>query len=125
MAGEFIADYIFDLALAELDTNATHQYICSQAPTTFTEATSTYALGVKVTPSVGAPANGASNGRRVTVAAITDGSVTGTGTATHWAITKTTGSTLMATGPLSASQGVTSGNTFTLGAFDITIPDAV
>jgi hypothetical protein len=51
--------------------------------------------------------------------------VTGTGTATHWAITKTTGSTLMATGPLSASQGVTSGNTFTLGAFDITIPDAV
>ena len=120
----FIADYIFDLALAEFDTNATHLYICSQEPATFTEATSTYALGNKSSLTVGAPANGVSNGRRVTVAAITDGSVTGTNTATHWAITKTTGSTLMATGALSAPQAVTNGNTFTLGAFDITIPDA-
>lgn len=120
----FIADYIFDLALAELDTNATHLYICSQEPTTFAEATTTYALGNKSSLSIGAPANGASNGRRVTVASITDGSVTATATATHWAITKTTGSTLMATGALSASQAVTNGNTFTLGAFDITIPDA-
>ena len=120
----FIADYIFDLALAELDTNATHLYITSAEATTFTQATSTYALGNKATPSVGAPANGAVNGRRVTVASFTDGSVTATGTATHWAITKTTGSTLMATGALSASQGVTNGNTFSLAAFDVTIADA-
>jgi hypothetical protein len=120
----FIADYIFDLALAELDTNATHLYITSAEATTFTQATSTYALGNKATPSVGAPANGAVNGRRVTVASFTDGSVTATGTATHWAITKTTGSTLMATGALSASQAVTSGNTFSLAAFDVTIADA-
>jgi len=124
MAGEFIADYIFDLALAELDTNATHLYICSQAPVTFTEATTTYALGNKATPSIGAPTNGDSNGRKVVVAAITDGTVSGTATATHWAITKTGGSTLMATGPLAAPQSVTSGNVFTLAAFNITIADA-
>jgi len=120
-----IADYIFDLALAELDTNATHLYICSQEPTTFTEATSTYALGVKTSLNIGAPADRGGGGRKVTVASITDGSVTGTATATHWAITKTTGSTLMATGSLSAGQAVTNGNTFTLAAFDIGIPDAV
>lgn len=120
----FIADYIFDLALAELDTATTTLYITSAEATTYAEASSTFALGNKTALSIGAPANGASNGRRVTVAAITDGSVTATNTATHWAITKD-GTTLMATGALSASQAVTNGNTFTLGAFDITIPDAV
>lgn len=120
----FIADYIFDLALAELDTNATHLYICSQEPVTFTEAVTTYGLGVKTSPSVGAPANGAVNGRRVTVASFTDGSVTATATATHWALTKTSGSTLMATGALASSQAVTNGNTFSLAAFDVAIADA-
>ncbi len=120
----FIADYIFDLALAELDTEATHLYICSQEPTTFTEATATYDLGVKTSLSISAPENGASNGRRVQIVTFSDGSVTDTGTATHWAITKTTGSTLMATGALSASQAVTSGNTFSLAAFSITFADA-
>ena len=58
------------------------------------------------------------------VAAITDGSVTANGTASHWAITDTGNSRLLATGALAASQAVSSGNTFTLGAFDIGIPDA-
>jgi hypothetical protein len=119
----FLADYILDLALSELDTATATLYICSAEPTTFAEASSTYALGNKATPSIGAPANRTPNGRKVTVAAITDGSVTATGTATHWAITKS-GTTLMATGALSASQAVTNGNTFTLAAFDIGIPDA-
>jgi hypothetical protein len=60
----------------------------------------------------------------VTIAAITDGIVTATGTATHWAITDTANSRLLATGSLSASQVVTNGNMFTLGAFDIGIPGA-
>lgn len=119
----FIADYIFDLALAELDTATSTLYICSAEPTTYAEASSTYALGNKTSLSIGAPANGVSNGRRVTVASFTDGSVTGTNTATHWAITKS-GTTLMATGALSSSQAVTSGNTFSLAAFDIGIADA-
>jgi len=59
------------------------------------------------------------------VAAITSsatGSITGTGTATHYAISNGS-DTLYATGSLSASQAVTSGNTFTLAAFTIAIPD--
>lgn len=119
----FIADYIFDLALAELDTATATLYICSQEPVSYAEASSTYALGNKTSLSIGAPANGVSNGRRVTIASFTDGAVTATGTATHWAITKS-GTTLMATGALASSQAVTNGNTFTLAAFDIAIADA-
>jgi hypothetical protein len=118
----FIADTVFDNGLTVLDTNGTRIDICSQEPTTYAEATSTYTLG-NATVNTGAPANGAVDGRRVTVPAITTGSVTGTGTATHWSLTNGS-STLYATGPLTASQAVTNGNTFTLDAIDITIRDA-
>lgn len=121
----FLADYIMDLALAELDTAGNRLDICSAEPTNYTLATATNSLGNKTALSIGAPADRTPNGRKVTVAAITDGTVTATGTATHWAISKTGTSTLMATGALSASQAVTSGNVFTLAAFDIGIPDAV
>ncbi|MDI6770104.1 MAG: hypothetical protein QMD04_10585, partial [Anaerolineales bacterium] len=62
------------------------------------------------------------SGRKVTVPSISDGAVTATGTATHYAVVDTANSRLLATGALSASQVVTNGNTFTLTAFDIGIP---
>lgn len=121
----FIADYVLDAALAKLDTEANRLDICSTEPASYAAATSTNSLGNKTSLSVGSPADRTPNGRKVAVAAITDGSVTATGTATHWAITDTGNSRLLATGALAASQAVTSGNTFTTGAFDIGIPDAV
>ena len=120
----FINDRVFDNGLTVLDTEANRLDICSQEPVSYAEATSTYTLGNKTSLSVGAPQDGVTNGRRVVVAAITDGTVSGTGTASHWAITDTGNSRLLATGALSASQAVTGGNTFTLAAFNITIPDA-
>ena len=120
-----IADYVLDAALSKLDLEANRLDICSSEPTTYTQATSTNTLGNKTGFTIGAPSDRTPNGRRVTTSAITDGTVTGTGTATHWAITDTTNSRLLATGALAASQAVTSGNTFTLGAFDLGIPDAV
>jgi hypothetical protein len=120
----FIADYVLDAALSKLDTEANRLDICTQEPTTYTEATTTYTKGNKTSLSVGAPADRTPNGRKVTVAEITDGTVSGTGTVTHWAIVDTGNSRLLATGSLSSSQAVTSGNTFTLAAFDIGIPDA-
>jgi len=120
----FLADAVLDNGLQYLTTNGGALYICSQQPTNYTEATSTYALGNK-TLTVGSPQDGASSGRRVIVPAITDGSVTGTNTATHWAVVKTSATTaLLAAQSLSAPQAVTSGNTFTLDAISITIPDA-
>lgn len=119
-----IADYLYDLALAELDTEGDRLDICSQEPTTYAEATSTYTLGNKTSLSIGAPADGSPSGRKVDVAAITDGSVTSTGTATHWAIVDVSNTRLLATGPVAVNQVVTSGNTFTMGTFPITILDA-
>ena len=104
-------------------TEANRIDITSQEATSYADATSTSTLGNSTSLSIGAPADRAGGGREVTVAAITDGSVTGTGTATHYAIVDTVNSRLLATGSLTASQAVTNGNTFTLTSVDIGIPD--
>lgn len=114
---------VFDNGLTVLDTEANKVLVTSQEAGTYAEANSTYALGNSTSLSIGAPADRSGGGRKVAVAAITDGSVTGTGTATHYALVDTNNSRLLATGALTASQAVTSGNTFTLATFDIGIPD--
>lgn len=119
MAGEFINDEVFDQGLDYADTNGVRIDITSQVATTYTEATSTYTLGNE-TVNTGSTEAGATDGRRVIVPAIAAGSVTATNTATHWSLTDNS-SVLIATGPLSSSQGVTSGNTFSLDAISITI----
>jgi hypothetical protein len=114
---------VFDNGLTVLDTEANRIDITSQEATSYAEATSTYTLGNSTSLSIGAPQDRSGGGREVVVAAITDGSVTGTGTATHYAIVDTANSRLLATGSLTASQSVTSGNTFTLSSVAIGIPD--
>lgn len=114
---------VFDNGLTVLDQEANKVLVTSQEASTYTEANSTYALGNSTSLSIGAPADRSGGGRKVAVASITDGSVTGTGTATHYALVDTNNSRLLATGALTASQAVTSGNTFTLATFDIGIPD--
>lgn len=120
----FIADRVLDFGLNVLDTEANRLDICSSEPATYAAATTTASLGNRTSLAIGAPAARSPSGRRVTVAAISDGTVTGTGTATHWAVVDTVNSRLLATGALASSQAVTSGNTFTLAAFDIGIPGA-
>lgn len=122
MAGEYINDEVFDQGLDYADTNGTRIDILSQAVTSYADR-GTYTLGNKTGLNTGATEAGATDGRRVIVPAITDGSVTGTGTATHWALSDGS-AVLIACGPLSSSQAVTSGNTFTLDAISITIRDA-
>lgn len=118
----YLNDEALDSGLDWVDTNGTRIDICSAEPATYAEATSTYTLGNKTGLNTGAAEDGDASGRKVVVPEITDGTVTGTDTATHWALTDGS-SILLAANTLSSSQGVTSGNTFTLGAIDITIPD--
>ena len=120
----YLHDDILDQALNYISTNTENLYITSQEAGTFAEASSTYALGSKASPTFTGPANGDTSGRKVTCDAISDGSVSADGTASHWSLTDDSASKLLATGALSSSQSVTSGNTFTLTAFDIEIPDA-
>jgi hypothetical protein len=116
-----LANAVLDDGLSTLTTNGTRIDICSTEPTTYAQATSTYSLGTSST-TTGSPADRTGGGREVTVAAVTDANVTGTGTASFYAITNGS-STLYATGGLSTSQSVTVGNTFSLGSFTIGIPD--
>lgn len=121
----FITDNALNALLAYIRDNAETLHICSQEPTTYAEANSTYTLGNKTSPSVAAPSDKAGGGREIEFAAITDGSVTDSGTVSHWAVVDVTGTELLATGALTASQAVTSGNPFTLTSFAIGVPDAV
>ncbi len=116
-------DRVFDNGLTVLDTEASAIHVTSQESTTYTEATSTHTLGNSTSLSIGSPADRSGGGREVTVGAISDGSITGTGTATHYAIVDVSNTRLLVTGSLSASQSVTSGNTFTVASFAIGIPD--
>ena len=116
---------VFDDGLNTLTNDTDQLNICSAEPTTYAEATSTYSLGAESSPSVGSPQDRTGGGREVVVAAISSASVTATGTATHYALVDTVTSTLLATGSLSASQAVSSGDSFTLTSFAIGIPDPV
>lgn len=122
----FMTDNAYDALLNYVRDNGGTLHICSQQPTNYTEATSTYSLGSKASPTIGAPQNAAGSGREVVVSAITDGSVTATGTASHWAIVKDSATTeLLVSDALASSQVVTNGNPFTLPSFAIRVPDAV
>lgn len=119
-----LEDAILDGGLTILDTLSSHIFICSSEPTTYALASTTNLLGTKswgAGAAFGSPAAGAPNGRKVTSAAITDGTITTTGTASWWAACGT--ASLHAHGTLSAPQVVTATNTFTLAAFDIRIPN--
>lgn len=117
----FLNDNAFDNGLAWVQANGTRINICSAEPASFAGIAAVN-LGNK-TVSVGAPQNGAIDGRRVVVPAITDGAVTASGTASHWALSDGSG-VLVATGPLSATQVVTNGNSFSLDAISIALRDA-
>jgi hypothetical protein len=115
---------VFDNGLTVLDTEANAIHVTSAEATSFANVAAV-TLGNSTSLSIGAPQDRTGGGREVVVAAITDGSVTGTGTATHYAIVDTVNSRLLATSTLTASQSVTSGNTFTLSSVAIGIPDPV
>lgn len=113
---------VYDSGLSVLDTATSILHICSTQPTTLAEATTTYKLGTKTSLSIGAP-QAHTTGRKVVVAAFSDGSVTATGSAAYFGIVD--GTRLLAAGPLASSQSVTIGNTFSLAAFDIALPAPV
>jgi len=120
-----INDRVLDNGLSVLDTEADRLYICTQEPTTYTQASATYALGNKSGSAgsiCGSPAARSPSGRKVTTAAITDGTVTTGGTASHWAIVDSSNSRLLAAGALSAPHAVVTDYPFSLASFDIGIP---
>lgn len=118
----FLHDDVHDDGLQRLTDRVTQIYICSQEPTTYAEASSTFALGVKSTPTISAPKAGDPNGREVEASSFSDGSVTATGTATHYAWVRDVDNEFWVAQALSASQAVTQNNTFSLTAHSVRKP---
>jgi len=107
-----------DAALNYIKNNAGHVYVCSAAPTTYTEASSTFALGgATVTATDYTLGTGSPSGRKVTQAALT---VTGTaaGTATYYAIVDTVNSALLFTNTMT-NVAITNGGPQDLNAVDV------
>jgi len=122
-----LSDTVFDDGLNVLGTAAglaDKLYICSAEPTTYAEATATYALGHDDgNLAIAAPTDRGGGGREVIVAALdNNGTVTADGTVLFYAIVDDGLSDLLAVGDV-ASQAVTNGNTFSLTSFTIGIPD--
>ena len=122
----YLPDNALDALLNYVQSNVESLRICSALPSNYTEATTTYLLGTKTSPSVATPTNRTPNGREIVVSAISDGSISADGTASHWALVKDSATAeLLAAGDLASTQGVSNGNTFTLAQFAIGVPDAV
>jgi hypothetical protein len=120
-------DNTLDNGLAALKAAADRIYLCSQEPATYTEATSTYALGNKTLAAGGVFPNpiaaGSPSGRQLTSIAVADGTITANGNATHDAIVSSGSSRLETAQALSASQSVSSGNVFTKTAQTVRLPN--
>jgi hypothetical protein len=118
----FLHDDVFDNGLNVIDANVENLYITNAEISVFANLAAA-TLGSKAAPTISAPGDRTGGGRKVTVSAITDGAVSANGTASHYALVDDSASKILAAGPLNASQVVTSGNVFTLTAFDVGIPD--
>jgi len=77
----FLADIVFDGGLNQLNGLTENLYITSAEATTFAEASTTFRLGTKATPTIGTGVDRSGGGREVVVSAITDGTVNTTGSA--------------------------------------------
>jgi len=121
--GKSVHDDVLDGALNIIKNNCTRMTVCSQQPTTYTEANATYALAdVTVASGDFTVGNGDTSGRKVTVAQKTGVTVDASGTGNHVALLDVSNSKLLYV-TTATSQALTSGNTMTFNAWDIEILD--
>ncbi len=121
---DIIGDRVFDSGLDILTTDVEYMYICDTQPTTFTEASVTYMLGYKATPTITGPTDGDTSGRKVTVSTFSDGTVDSAGDAAWFALTDNSNSELLVSGNLGSTVGVATGSPWSLTtAIDVELPD--
>ena len=119
--GKMVDDSVLDGALNVVKNNCNVMVVCSNQPTTRTEAITTYALAdVAMTTTDFTLANGDVSGRKLTVAAKNGIPVDASGTGTHIALCSATTLLLVTT---MTSQVLTAGNTVNIPAWDQEIAD--
>lgn len=115
-----VHDAVLDGAFAVLDDGTTIT-VCSQEPTTRTEAITTYMLASDaLTGADYTVADGNASGRKCTIAQQTNVPITNSGTATHIAICDGTRLLYVTT---CTSQALTAGGTVTIPAWRVEIAD--
>lgn len=121
---KIVHDDVLDGALNIVKNNATRICVCSTQPTTHTEALTTYMLAIKTITSADftGPANGDTNGRKLTSNQHSGVSVTNSGTAQHIAFVDFANNKLLYV-TTCTSQSLTAGNTVTVPVWDIEIAD--
>lgn len=121
--GKLVDDSILDAALNVIKNNATKIAVCSTQPTTYTEAITTYMLAIKTGLS-GTDYTGPqddTSGRKLTVNQQASISVTNGGSAQHVALTGSSDTLYFVT--TCTPQTLVGGNTVTVPAWKINIPD--
>jgi len=113
-------DSMLDAALDYIKNNATEMTLCSAQPTTYAEATSTYALADVVIDSGDFTHSDGTTGRKTTVAQQLSVTVDVTGTGTHVALCSGTVLLYVTT---CASLAVTATETINFPSWTITIGD--
>ncbi len=113
-------DAMLDAALAYISGNAIELYVCSGQPANYAGIAAVALTGAAV-PGFTGPADGDTNGRKLTVDEEADIPVTASGNATHVVLASGTVLLYVTT---STSQALVSGNTVTVPAWDIEIADA-
>lgn len=121
-----VEDIFLDAGLTAAKAAAAIVSVCAADPTVYSLATDGNAnclgfksFGTNAAFTTGPTAGTSPTGRKLGTAAVTDGTIKTTGTASYWAVVGT--ASLYAHGVLSAGQSVTSGNSFSLGAFEVRI----
>lgn len=113
-----------DALLDYIKNNCDKMIVCSTQPTSYAEATSTYALAdVAMADTDFTHANGDTSGRKTTVSAKSAVTIDASGNAQHIALVKTGTSTLLAV-TTCTSQALTAGGTVDVPAWDIEVADA-
>lgn len=121
--GKSIHDDVLDGAWNILKNNSTRMIACSAEPTTYTQATTTFALAdVTMSSSDYAIANGDTSGRKITRAAKPGVAVDANGTVTHVAEVDVANTKLLAV-TTTSSQGVSVGGTVDFGSFKNELAD--
>jgi hypothetical protein len=120
----YMNDQIFVQGLSWATANGTVLRLCTQEPTTYVEAATTYGIANNAV-ALPAPVNGAIDGMRVIIPIVIGGAVTATGTATYWALTDSA-AILVAAGLLDTAASLVINTLFDFTrTTDITLRDAV
>lgn len=119
--GKSAHDDVLDALLEEINANVNLMCVCSQQPTTRAEAAATYALATVALAGVDMViADGASGGRKLTIAAKSNVPITGGGSVSHIALVDNTKLYFITT---NVAQTLAIGNLVNIPAWTITAGD--